>query len=165
LPHTHTIFDQVLTVGARLIEVDKFLDNIVAAAPNLRYLSTLHNAACPFFSSAKHHYYNYRHVDKPSFIIPPSPNAEKECLTCRVVVVQDLHTESPAQAYSPRQLSCYHGGVAACRVYHAEYVVAFSTSLAGASLAHPSFFFFVGGEAAPPNSGIEEFNLVDDDDL
>jgi hypothetical protein len=31
-------------------------------------------------------------------------------------------------------------------------------------LAHPSFFF-IGGEAAPPNSGIEEFNLVDDDDL
>lgn len=87
---------------------------------------------------------------------------------CRVVVVvQDLHTESPAQAYSPRQLSCYHGGVAACRVYHAEYVVAFRTSLAGASLAHPTsfFFFFIGGEAAPPNSGIEEFNLVDDDDL
>mgnify|MGYP007115685037 CR=1 FL=1 len=83
-----------------------------------------------------------------------------------VVVVQDLHTESPAQAYSPRQLSCYHGGVAACRVYHAEYVVAFfeRASLAHLWLTRPSFFF-IGGEAAPPNSGIEEFNLVDDDDL
>jgi hypothetical protein len=64
---TRTFFDQVLTVGIRLIEVDKFLDNIVAAAPNLRYLSTLHNAACPFFSSSKHHYYNYRRVDKTFF--------------------------------------------------------------------------------------------------
>lgn len=43
-----------------LIEIDKFMDNLVEAAPNLRYLSTLHNAACPFFSNAKHHYYNYR---------------------------------------------------------------------------------------------------------
>jgi hypothetical protein len=83
---------------------------------------------------------------------------------CRVVVMQDIHTESPAQAYSPRQLSRYHGGVAACRVYHAEYVVAFITSLAGASLAHRRYSF-LGGEAAPPNSGIEEFNLVDDEDL
>ena len=43
-----------------LIEIDKFMDNIVDAVPSLRYLSTLHNPACPFFSSAKHHYYNYR---------------------------------------------------------------------------------------------------------
>jgi len=43
-----------------LIEINKFMDNLSVATPNIRYLSTLHNTACPFFSSAKHHYYNYR---------------------------------------------------------------------------------------------------------
>lgn len=96
-----------------LIEVDKFLDNIVAAAPNLRYLSTLHNAACPFFSSAKHHYYNYR-----------------------IYILSRLRKLTHLDS-SPVTMEEWR---------HAECIM-------------PS------GEAAPPNSGIEEFNLVDDDDL
>jgi len=43
-----------------LMDIEKFLDNLVDSVPSLRYLSTLHNAASPFFSNAKHHYYNYR---------------------------------------------------------------------------------------------------------
>ncbi|KAL6055922.1 Leucine-rich repeat-containing protein C10orf11 [Balamuthia mandrillaris] len=43
-----------------ILEIEKLMDNLVDSVPSLRYLSTLHNGASPFFSTAKHHYYNYR---------------------------------------------------------------------------------------------------------
>jgi len=56
LPKLHTLYIN----HNWITEIDKFLDQLVQSVSQLRYLSTLHNACCPFFNSAKHHYYNYR---------------------------------------------------------------------------------------------------------